>query len=106
MVAGTITSSLQRDELISSLLDQLKLVLPYDTATLWLRRDSLTVSAATGFADTNAPESLGGSGRQRLFKTMIQTGEPILVGDLRNDPRFPMLIEPDIPLLVGHPADL
>ena len=37
MVAGTITSSLQREELISSLLDQLKLVLPYDTATLWLR---------------------------------------------------------------------
>ena len=38
-----------------------------------------------------------------LFKTMIQTGEPIAVGDLRNDRRFPSLLEPDYLSWLGIP---
>ncbi len=95
-VAGTITSSLQRDELISSLLDQMRIILPYDTATLWLRKgENLTVSATNGFADKEARLNLTVAVEDSdLFKTMIQTSEPITVGDLRNDPRFPLLVEP------------
>lgn len=104
-VAGTITSSLQHEALISSLLDQLKLVLPYDTATLWLRSgDTLTVSAATGFADNEMRLNLTVAVEDSiLFKTMIQTGEPILVGDRRSDPRFPMLVEPEHLSWLGIP---
>ncbi len=105
MVAGTITSSLQSDELIASLLDQLGLVLPYDTATLWLRKGSeLTVSAANGFADNELRLNISVAVEDSdLFKTMIQTGEPISVGDLRNDRRFPMLIEPEYLSWLGIP---
>jgi PAS domain S-box-containing protein len=104
-VAGTITSSLQRDELISSLLDQMKLILPYDTATLWLRSgDVLTVAATTGFVDKDSRVNLSVAVEDSsLFKTMIQTSEPITVGDLRNDRRFPSLVEPDYLSWLGIP---
>jgi len=105
MVAGTITSSLQRDELISLLLDQLKLVLSYDTATLWLRAgDRLTVSAVTGFADNDSRLNLSAAVEDSaLFKTMIETGEAISVGDLRNDQRFAMQINPEYLSWLGIP---
>lgn len=105
MVASTITSSLQRDELISSLLDRLKLVLPYETATLWLRQDDLlTVAAATGFDDNERRQNLTAKVEDSLlFKTMIETGEPISVGDLRSDSRFPALFEPENLSWLGIP---
>ena len=104
-VAGTMTSSLQRDQLISSLLDQVKMVLPYDTATLWLRSgSSLTVASAAGFADNDSRLDLAVAVKDSgLFKTMIQTSEPILVGDLRNDQRFPSLVEPEYLSWLGIP---
>ena len=95
-VAATITSSLQSRELIGSLLDQLEPVLPYDTATLWLReRDQLTVSAARGFPDTEPRTGITVSVTDSaLFKQVIRTGQPILVGDVRDDSRFPALEAP------------
>ena len=105
MVAGTITSSLQRDELIALLLDQLKIVVPYDTATLWLRQGSaLTVAAATGFTDSEMRLNLSVAVEDsQLFRLMILTTEPISVGDLRNDQRFPSLVEPDHLSWLGIP---
>jgi PAS domain S-box-containing protein len=106
-VAGTITSSLQTNDLIASLLDQLGAVIPYNTATLWLRSGSdVTVAAASGFADNES--RLGLSARVEdslLFQSMIATAQPISVPDVREDVRFPSLLEPDhfswlgIPLL-------
>ncbi len=94
--ATTLASSLQRNELIASLLNQLEPVIPYDTAALWLRdRDKLTVAAAKGFPDTErrlgltvAVEDSG------LFNEMIRTGQGILIGDVRQDTRFPALEAP------------
>ncbi len=105
-VAATITSSLKSSELVAGLLDQLSPVLPYDTATLWLReKDRLYVSAARGFPDTE--QRLGLSvdvADSALFKEMIRTSQAIAVGDVRHDPRFPPLEAPrlswmGIPLL-------
>ena len=97
-VATTITSSLQSRELISSLLDQLVPVLPYETATLWLReRGQLTVNAARGFAD--ADQLIGLNVKledSELFKQMIRIGQPVSVGDVREDPRFPTLEAPHL----------
>jgi GAF domain-containing protein len=95
-VATIITSSLQSRELIASLLDQLAPVLPYDTATLWMReKEQLTVNASRGFPD---PEQLLGlnvkEADSALFKQMIRAGQPISVGDVREDPRFPTLEMP------------
>ncbi|MGE5776294.1 MAG: GAF domain-containing protein, partial [Chloroflexota bacterium] len=94
--AATFTASLQRDELIASLLDQLGPVIPYDTATLWLReKDRLSVAAARGFPDTDRRMGLTIAVEDSaLFKEMIRTGQGILIGDVRQDPRFPALEAP------------
>ncbi len=94
--ASTLTSSLQSNELIGSLLDQLSPVIPYDTATLWLReKERLTVAAARGFPDTERRLGLTiAMEDSALFKEMIRTGQGILVGDVRQDPRFPSVEAP------------
>jgi GAF domain-containing protein/anti-sigma regulatory factor (Ser/Thr protein kinase) len=94
--ATTLASSLQLNELIASLLDRLEPVIPFDTATLWLReRDRLTVAAARGFPDTERRMGLTIAVEDSvLFNEMIRTGQGIQVGDVRQDPRFPALEAP------------
>ena len=94
--ATNLASSLQSNELVASLLDQLGPVVPYDTATLWLReKDRLTVAAARGFPDTDRRLGLTvATEGAALFKEMIRTGQGLLVGDVRQDPRFPILEAP------------
>ncbi len=94
--ATTFTASLESDELVASLLDQLEPVIRYDTATLWLReKDRLMVAAARGFPDTERRLGLTIAVEDSaLFKEMIRTGQGILVGDVRQDPRFPPLEAP------------
>ncbi len=94
--AAAFTSSLRSDQLISSLLDQLVPILPYDTAALWLRdKDRLSVASVRGFED--AEQRLGLSvyvQDSALFKEMAQTGQPIFIHDVREDPRFPPVENP------------
>jgi GAF domain-containing protein/nitrogen-specific signal transduction histidine kinase len=88
--AASLTSSLRSDQLINSLLDQLQPVVPYDTATLWLRdKDRLTVASARGFSDSEQRLGLSVSvSDSALFKEMARTGLPIFVKDVREDSRF------------------
>ena len=47
---GWVSSALQREEVIALTLEQIKRVIPYDTATLWLREEEfLRVVGARGF---------------------------------------------------------
>ena len=91
-----MTSSLRSDELVAALLDQLEPVLPLDTATLWLRdKERLTVAAARGFPDTEKLLGLTVAvSDSALFKEMVKSGQPISVGDVREDPRFPAVDAP------------
>lgn len=91
--ATNLTSSLKSTELVETLLDQLGPVIPFDTATLWIREsDRLTVAAAHGFPDTERRLGLTIAAEDSaLFKEMIRTGQGISVGDVRQDPRFPSL---------------
>ncbi len=83
-------------------------MLPYDTATLWLKQENtLAVASAAGFTDNES--RLGISVRvedSALFQEMVQTSNPLSIADVRQDVRFPSLLEPDhlswlgIPLLV------
>jgi PAS domain S-box-containing protein len=104
-VAATITSSLQSDELINSLLDQVKNILPFDTGTLWLRQGNiLTVRAAAGFEDSERRLGLAVAVEDsELLKEMIETGQPASVGDVRKDVRFPSLVEPRYLSWLGIP---
>ncbi len=88
--AASLTSSLSSDQLVNALLDQLNSILPYDTAALWLReKDRLTISSARGFSDAEQRLGLSVSvSDSALFKEMAQTGQPILIKDVREDSRF------------------
>ncbi|MCC6147462.1 MAG: GAF domain-containing protein [Anaerolineaceae bacterium] len=90
-VAGTITSNLRSDKLVESLLNELKSVLPYETATLWLRREErLTIAAVSGFEDKETRVGISLNIEDSpLFQEMITTGLPIDIADVRNDDRFP-----------------
>jgi PAS domain S-box-containing protein len=95
-VATTMTSSLRSEELVASLLDQLRPVLPFDTATLLLReKDYLRVASAIGFTDSEQRLGLTvGVEDSALFQEMIRFGQPISVADVRGDPRFPQIEAP------------
>lgn len=95
-VATTMTSSLRSEELVASLLDQLRPVLPFDTATLLLReKDYLRVAAARGFTDSEQRLGLTvGVEDSTLFQEMIRLGQPISVPDVRGDSRFPQIEAP------------
>jgi len=92
-VSAEITTNLELDALVNSLLETLENVVPFDTATLWLRElDELSIRSVRGF---DVGEDLLGLktavADSRLFAEMINTGQPISVGDIRKDERFPEL---------------
>ncbi len=94
--AAALTSSLRSDQLVDSLLERLAPILPYDTATLWLReKDRLKVASTVGFPDTEKRLGLVISiSDSALFNEMNRTGHAISVGDVREDTRFPHVEAP------------
>ncbi|PWH15993.1 MAG: hypothetical protein DDG60_04750, partial [Anaerolineae bacterium] len=94
-VAATLTSSLRREELVASLLDRMGMIVPYDTAILWMRTDGkLIVADARGFDDNEERKGLTVEIEDSLLlHEMIDTGKPIIVGDVRSDERFSSLVE-------------
>lgn len=104
-VSSTITSSLQSDALIASLLEQLQRVVPFDTATLWLRKgDWIEVAAARGFDDDRARIGLTARVEDSvLFQEMSRSGVAISVPDVRADARFTRLLVPDYLSWLGIP---
>ncbi|KAA0284617.1 MAG: GAF domain-containing protein [Chloroflexi bacterium] len=94
--SASLTTSLSTDQLINSLLDQLSPILPFDTAALWLReKDRLTVVSTRGFSDVEERQGLSISvSDSALFRELAQTGQPIFVKDVREDPRFPPVESP------------
>jgi PAS domain S-box-containing protein len=104
-VATTMTASLQTGQLISGLLDQLRSILPYDTAILWLRNaGTLSAAAARGFLDNEERIGLTVAVEDSaLLRDMIKAMQAIIVGDVRTDPRFQSLVEPDRLSWMGIP---
>ena len=105
-----LTSTLEPDLLASELLGQLGRVMVFDTGTLWLRQGPrMVVRAAWGFEDGDERIGLSAAVEDSLLlNEMAQTGRPIVVADLRRDPRFPQLVEHQrlswlgVPLIAGR----
>ena len=91
-ISATITASLDIDALIDSLLETLGDFVPYDTGTLWLHQDGeLAICSVRGFENRGDLIGVTTSVEDSpLFDEMVRTGEPISVGDVRLDDRFPM----------------
>jgi GAF domain-containing protein len=104
-VAATLSSSLQGGQLVSQLLDQLASVVKFDTGILWLRSDTkVVVRAAHGFGDDEERQGLTVAVQDSvLLKEMITTAQPLVVGDVREDERFPTVVEPSHLSWLGIP---
>lgn len=94
-VSTTITSNLQVGVIISSLLEQLRSIIPFETGTFWLRQGNyLSVQAAQGFEDNEERVGLRVALEDsRLLNEMIITGQAIHIPDVNNDDRFPAWME-------------
>ena len=90
-VAAMITSHLEPDPLIESLLDSLAPVVPYNTGTIWMRaKNTLIIRSARGFDDSGDLIGISTTVEDsRLFSEMIQTSLPLAIDDVRLDDRFP-----------------
>lgn len=104
-VSTTITSNLQVDTIIVSLLEQLQSVIPFETGTFWLRQGNfLTIRAAQGFEDNENRVGLRVVLEDsRLLNEMIITGQAIHVPNVNNDDRFPAWIEYKLLSWLGIP---
>ncbi|HMN58925.1 MAG TPA: GAF domain-containing protein [Anaerolinea sp.] len=103
--SGRLSSSLNQDDLIAALLDLLYTVVPYKTATLWMRSgNTLGVLSARGFEDNSSRIGLSVAVEDStLFTEITRTGESLAVADVRTDPRFPMMTEAENLSWLGQP---
>jgi PAS domain S-box-containing protein len=104
-VTTSITSSLQSEELIPSLLGQLESVIPYDRATLWLyeERDLRAVSSR-GFGEERAELSPAELAEEKsLLQEVLHTGKSVSVPDKRDDMRFDFVSESEFLSWLGVP---
>lgn len=104
-VSGTIGSSLHTSDLVGSLLDQLRQVVDYDTATLWLlRNDKLRIESVNGFNDAENRIGISTDVRDSsLFQEMKSKNEIISIADIRADKRFSLMVEPKYLSWLGIP---
>ncbi len=104
-VTATISASLQSDELVPSILEQLEKVIPYDRATLWLYdEDELKSAAAEGFA--NNTSRLGKSvppEEEAILKDVLYEKRAASVSDIQGDERFQIVGTPENLSWLGLP---
>ena len=90
-VSRVLSSTLRQEDVIKLVLTEVGGVVPYDSATLWLRDgDFLRVVGARGFE--NDAEQLGLMVQledSQLFREMSDSQQAIAVPDVRQDARFP-----------------
>ena len=104
-VTATISSNLQSEELIPSLLSQLESVISYDHSMLWLSENAeIKVVAAHGFMDNNAHVGKSPSSREAvLLNEIFSSRKPLSVSDTREDERFQILDEEEYLSWLGIP---
>ena len=100
-VTATISSSLQSEELIPSLLRQIESVIPYDRATLWLEKeDEMQAVAAHGFTDNHSRIGMKPSLDEGvLLDELLRSGKAISI----QDERFQILSESEYLSWLGIP---
>jgi PAS domain S-box-containing protein len=88
--ASALTSTLELDELLDSILTHLEQVVPFDSASIFLLRDeSLRIVAARGFAATQ--QIVGSSlpvNNDSLFMELQRSAHSLILADAQTDVRF------------------
>ncbi len=84
-----ITTQLSLAEVLRKILDSLKKVLSYDSATLFLKLDGeIKIVAARGFENTGLLLNRTYPSNHQLIKSIDSVREPLILKDAAYDPRF------------------
>ncbi|MEN9938966.1 MAG: hypothetical protein RLZZ387_5545 [Chloroflexota bacterium] len=88
-VTAALTTTLDLDEVLDRLLENLALVVPYDSAAVLLRENNhFRVVAARGHSDAVAVRRLILPAGDALLGEVIATHRPTVLADVRTDPRY------------------
>src|SRR5581483_8668619 len=91
-VAQTLTSVLALDEITTLILDQLKRVVPYDTASLMIREgDMLRIEATRGFSEAlreTIEQSTFSLLEDKTMARIVETRQPAVVDDAQAENYF------------------
>lgn len=90
-ISRTINSTLDLDQVLRIILEQLKKVLEFDTAALMLidqPKDELYIQEWTGYPADAEKVHLSLKEQQGITTHVALTGQPIYIPDTRQDPRY------------------
>ncbi len=88
-VSETVSASLDLEEVLEIILDQLGLVVEYDSAAIMLLEDqTLQITASRGFERSDYPGfAFSLAGREHLQRP-LQTGQPLIIDDVHQEPSW------------------
>ncbi len=88
-VAATLTTSLDRERLLSLILEQLARVVSYDSASIMLfTHDRLSIVAHSGFRAESQRAIPEAAGELRHVSEVIENRAPLIIADTQSDPRW------------------
>lgn len=97
VAATAITSSLNPQEVLETILTALKQVVPFDLGTmLLLEDDHIKIVAAHGFKNNKAMLDQVFPSKNQLLITIKQTHRPLILSDALSDPRYERWVGPDL----------
>ncbi len=86
---AAVINELNLDQALDQILDNLKRVIQYDSAAIFLLdNNQLTIVAARGFSNENKVIGLTFPADNLLFRESLTTGRAIILADAANDARF------------------
>ena len=87
--AEAITSSLDIRQVLDAILNNLSMVIPYDSAALFLvEGDKVRITAGMGFPDNERVVGSLFSANNALLQEVWETGNPLILENAQSDPRF------------------
>jgi len=89
-VTFLLNSTLNLQEVLDKLLESLKELVPYDSATFFMEENNhFNVKAANGFKNMDIINKISiNKEDDKLFKEIYKTNTPLLVTNVKDDPRF------------------
>jgi len=87
--AAAVSSSLELNQVLDTILISLKRVVPYDSASVFLLEgEHIRLVAVQGFAEPEQVINLTLPAKDKLFKEITRQGKPIILEDASTDRRF------------------
>lgn len=92
-ISKILTSTLDRDELLSLFLDQLETLVPYDSANVMLLQDGLLYMHATrGYGEFSAPVDISRitfiPNKTFLMNDVLMGNQPVILNDTHKSPQW------------------